>query len=360
MITSRLRLTCCIVLCLLVAATSLCLSAPLQDDLKAAYAELDKGNIDLAKTLLAQIVTEAPESPQAAEATWKLGYIAIKQKDVALAETHFQRVADAFPSSPKAPDALLRVAYLASKGKRPDTYNAFLEVTRRYPDTSEAQLAKFRLARLQVGQEDLDQALGNFAAVKDNSKTASAVKAEAAVLGAIAQVQKWYKTADIAFLEKAMTDLEGVEKDYPLETKQVAWSRIRLAQWYIYQGKNVGDDRFRNNPAKGRQILEDALRTLPENYFTWWMMAEVTASYITEKRFADVVTECQGILAKKPPASWEVYILYVMADSQARIGQTTEALATYTSLAKKYPKNDWGKDAVVRAAELRQDLGVTQ
>lgn len=335
-------------------------AATVQESLTAAYSALEAANLDTAKGLFTQIATEYPETAQAVEATWKLGYIAIKQKDLTLAESHFHQVADLHPSSPKAPDALLRLAYLASKAKRPDTYNAFLEVTRRYPDTPEAQLAKFRLARLQVGQLDLDQALGNFAAVKDNMKTALAVKAESVVLAGTAQFQKWYKSADIAELEKAFALLESVQKEYPTEIKQVAWSRIRLAQWYIYQGKDLGDDRFHNDPAKGRQILQDALRTLPENYFTWWMMAEVTASYISEKRFAEVVTECQSILAKNPPASWEVYILYVMGDSQARIGKKAEALSTYNLLAQKYPKNDWGKEAKVRAGEMMEDLGVAQ
>lgn len=240
------------------------------------------------------------------------------------------------------------------KAGRADALDWFLQVTFRYPGTPEAELARFRVARLQTATGELDLACENFKAVKENPKAAIEVRAEAAALEGMAHLQKWYKTRDEAELEAAITTLESVQQQFPKETKGVAWSRFRLGLFYIHEGRNVQNERLRNNPARGREILEDAIRNLPHNYFTWWMKAELATGYLPEKRYADVVAQCKSLLSEQPPASWKAYIMYILGDCQIRLGSKDEGMATLRQLVKELPKSQWADVARGRLRSLAE------
>lgn len=336
------------------------LALPCQAELTAAEilvsadAARAAGSIAQAKELYAQVVTAFPEAGEAAVAGWRLGWIAYNEKDFVQSERQFQWVADNHPATAKGRDSLLRVAYLAAKEKRPDALQRFLDVTLRYPDSAVAQMAKSRAARLQTRGLDLDAAAGNFKAAKDSPKGNIEVKAEAAALEGMTYLQKYYKTGDEGILAKGITTLQSVQEQFPKSTKGVAWSRFRLGIFYIHEGRKVKDERYKNDAVRGRQILQDAVANLPFNYFTWWMKAEVVASYIAEGADDQVVAECRRVLAENPPASWDEYITYLLGSAQIRLGQTEAGVTTFQQLVGKYPAGEWADAASSRLKTLAE------
>lgn len=339
------RLLCVLSLAAVLGVVGACAaetSADLLDQAKAALKQKDTAE---ASALLEKIISTYPSTLQAAEASWMLGFIADAGKDFPRAEALFKWVVERHPSSPKAADALLRVAYLTKKLGRKDDAERFLAVTVRYPDTPEAALAKYRIGRIYTRTRDFDEAIAFFRAAKDSPRGSVEVRAEAAALEGITLLQKWYKTGDLTVLETAITSLEDVEKQFPKETKGVAWSRFRLGTYYLHSGLNLKDKRYGNDPARAREILQQAIRTLPDNYFTWWMKEEVACSYIREGKYEEAVKECRAVLSQNPPASWADYLLYLMGDCQVRLGQKAEAVASFEELIERFPKTDWADAA---------------
>ncbi|MCL6518199.1 MAG: tetratricopeptide repeat protein [Armatimonadetes bacterium] len=98
-----------------VLAAGPCGAATAEELLAAGRAAVARGDLASAKDLFGQCISQHPQTQQATEASWKLGFIAIKEGDLTLAEQRFSWVVDNHPSSPKAPDSLLRLAYLAKK-----------------------------------------------------------------------------------------------------------------------------------------------------------------------------------------------------------------------------------------------------
>lgn len=327
------------------------------DLLATAEAARASGDLAQAKQLLSQIIASFPQTKEAAKASWRLGYIACAEKDLVQAERHFQWVADMHPSHYNAPDSLLRIAYLARKQNRPDALLRFLDVVIRYPDSSEAKLARYRAARLQGRDLDFDTSVQNFATVKDDPAADVKLRAEAATLEGMTYLDKFYKTGDEADLAKGIAALEGVQQHFPKDTKGVAWSRFRLGIYYAHEGRSVKDEKLRNNPARGREILQDAIKNLPFNYFTWWMKAEVAGSYVAEGRNDQVVAECESILAENPPDSWSQYLMYLLGSAQMDVGQKSEGIATFNQLMETYPRGEWAEAAGSRIKTLSEQGG---
>ncbi|MDH7482096.1 MAG: tetratricopeptide repeat protein [Armatimonadota bacterium] len=98
-----------------VLAAGPCGAATAEELLAAGHEAVARGDLAAAKNLFGQCISQYPQTLQAAEASWKLGFIAIKEGDLPLAEQRFSWVVDNHPSSPRAPDSLLRLAYLAKK-----------------------------------------------------------------------------------------------------------------------------------------------------------------------------------------------------------------------------------------------------
>lgn len=266
-------------------------------------------------------------------------------------------MADTHPSHYKAPDSLLRIAYLARKQNRPDALQRFLDVALRYPNTPEGKLARYRAGRLQGGGSDFEASVQSFAAVKDDASAGVKLRAEAATLEGMTYLDKFYETGDETDLAKGIAALEAVQDRFPKDTKGVAWSRFRLGIYYAHEGRGVKDEKLRNNPTKGREILQDAIKNLPFNYFTWWMKAEVAGSYVAEGLNDQVAAECESILAENPPDSWAQYLMYLLGTAQIGTGRNAEAIATFDQLMEKYPKSEWSEAAEVRVKALLEQGG---
>ena len=344
----------CLALC--VAALSSRAAQPGADVLAAAMAAVKQGNLAQAKTLLASVVANYPASYAAAEASWELGSIAAHEADRDTALTHFQWALSRFPASKAAADSLLSMAKM-DRLKKPFTAVKTLErIIREYPKTGAARAARLMMAGFSNNRGERDKAAALAEEVLKDPDAPPSDKAAATVHEATAHLAIWRVRGDSAHLSQGITMLDGVMKSFPDCTKQVAQSRLLLAKYFIHTKRPVNDDSLSGSPAKGRQILQDALKNLPVNYHTWAMKVEIASSYLAERRYGDVVSECKALLAENPPMSWKTYLTYLMGDCQIRAGDKDSGISTLRQLASSYPQDDWGKQAVLRLKVVKGGL----
>ncbi len=123
---------------------------------QAAYLQcldlLKSGKYPEAITNLQQFLSTYPKSDLADNAEYWLGEAYYVTRDFPKAAMAFHAVLDQWPSSRKAPDALLKLGYTQFEMKQyADARATLTDLTKRFPDSSDARLAADRLKQMQAG-----------------------------------------------------------------------------------------------------------------------------------------------------------------------------------------------------------------
>ena len=95
------------------------------------------------------LLTVYPKGEFADNARYWLGETNYVKRDYAAALNDFQCVVSDYPLSPKVPGAMLKIGYIQDEQKDwQNARNTLQDVTRKFPDTTEARLAQSRLERM--------------------------------------------------------------------------------------------------------------------------------------------------------------------------------------------------------------------
>jgi len=115
----------------------------------AAFARIQQQDFAGAQMAFVNFLATYPASALRGNAQYWLAETYYADLDYRTALVEFQRVLDNYPQSSKMPDALLKIGYCNdSLGNTTAARQALLRVVREFPDTSAANLADQRLARL--------------------------------------------------------------------------------------------------------------------------------------------------------------------------------------------------------------------
>jgi tol-pal system protein YbgF len=115
----------------------------------AAYELVKNKKYDDALSAMQNFVAKYPQGGYTANAHYWLGELYMVKKDYSEAIKHFDIVLEQFPSSSKCSASMLKIGYaLAASGKTTDARTKLLEVLKKYPDTSTAELASTKLQSL--------------------------------------------------------------------------------------------------------------------------------------------------------------------------------------------------------------------
>ena len=115
----------------------------------AAYDFVKNKQFDAALTALQAFVIKYPHGGYTANAEYWMGEVYMVKGNYSQAIDHFNVVLQTFPTSSKSAASLLKVGYaLAASGKTAQARERLLEVIKKYPDTSTAQLATAKLNTL--------------------------------------------------------------------------------------------------------------------------------------------------------------------------------------------------------------------
>ncbi|NBC47703.1 MAG: tol-pal system protein YbgF [Gammaproteobacteria bacterium] len=140
------------------AAASGLLALPSPETAAGGERELYRKAFDLlkardypaARTAFEQMLTHYPQGQFADNARYWLGEIGYVTQDYAAAEAEFDRLVTDYPRSPKVPGAMLKLGYLYyEQDQLADAREMLQRVVQGFPNTSEAQLAKGRLERME-------------------------------------------------------------------------------------------------------------------------------------------------------------------------------------------------------------------
>ncbi|MBI2503679.1 MAG: tol-pal system protein YbgF [Candidatus Latescibacteria bacterium] len=114
-----------------------------------AFKDMEAGNYALAITEFSQVLDNFPQSEVADNACYWLGECYYAQKDFPKAAEVFQRLVKDYSKGDKVPGALLKLGYaLAEQKEQAKAAASLREVVEKYPDSSEAKLAKEKLKAL--------------------------------------------------------------------------------------------------------------------------------------------------------------------------------------------------------------------
>ncbi len=115
---------------------------------RPAYIDFVKGNYDLAIEGFRQFIKDYPKSSLAQQVYYYLGEAYYHSRSYTSAVQTFETLHRNYPNSRHVPSALFKLGLIMDemeKGKKARAY--WLTVSRKYPRSSEAQLAKQKLAR---------------------------------------------------------------------------------------------------------------------------------------------------------------------------------------------------------------------
>jgi tol-pal system protein YbgF len=114
-----------------------------------AYQDLVRGQYGLSREGFLEFLRRFPQSTLADNAQYWIGESYYSQKQYTRAAAEFAEVIDKYPSSDKVPGAMLKRAFaLVSMSKRPDARALLEQLTKKYPNSQEAELARARLKDL--------------------------------------------------------------------------------------------------------------------------------------------------------------------------------------------------------------------
>ena len=115
----------------------------------AAYDYVKNKQFDTALTALQAFIIKYPHGGYTANAEYWIGEVYMVKGNYSQAIDHFNVVLQSFPTSSKSAASLLKVGYaLAASGKTAQARERLLEVIKKYPDTTTAQLATAKLNTL--------------------------------------------------------------------------------------------------------------------------------------------------------------------------------------------------------------------
>lgn len=116
---------------------------------RQAKSDYDKGNFDLALAGFQHYMAQFPEASQADNAQYWIGECYYSLKDFNKAIEAFTKVMKNYPKSVKVPGAKLKtgLAYLSEKNPA-KAKEYFHKVVKEHPGTTEAEIAKDRLAKM--------------------------------------------------------------------------------------------------------------------------------------------------------------------------------------------------------------------
>jgi len=115
----------------------------------AAYADLVKGKFDLARQGLQQYLQMEPQGVLADNAHYWIGESYYSQKNYEAASREFNLVLEKFPDGDKVASAMLKLAYAQiASGKSAEGKKNLQALTKRFPQSNEANLAKAKLDEL--------------------------------------------------------------------------------------------------------------------------------------------------------------------------------------------------------------------
>lgn len=113
-----------------------------------AFDLLNQGRYSEASEAFQSFLARYPDGKYAENAQYWLGETRYATRNFPVALKEFQRLLNQNPQSPKAPGAMLKIGYIqieqGETAKAKDTLTALIK---RYPDSTEAQLARQRLSR---------------------------------------------------------------------------------------------------------------------------------------------------------------------------------------------------------------------
>lgn len=116
----------------------------------AAFQQLKNGEYQASVASFENFLQKHAGSPYAANAQYWIGEAYYVQRNFDAAWKAFAGVLSQYPESSKAADALLKQAMVRQEqGKAAEARELFTQVTRRFPDSSAATLAKERLAAVE-------------------------------------------------------------------------------------------------------------------------------------------------------------------------------------------------------------------
>lgn len=120
-----------------------------EDQYRAAYMDVTRGNYDLAAPAFRDYLTKYPEGPRAAEAHYYLGECEYANERWLEAAGQFQQVVRDFPKARQVPAAYLKMGHsynqLEERGLAQQAYRALIE---KHPNSEEAKQARAALNEL--------------------------------------------------------------------------------------------------------------------------------------------------------------------------------------------------------------------
>lgn len=116
---------------------------------KAAFELLKDRRYDEAQAAFRDLLARYPEGQYADNARYWLAESSYTSRDYPTALIEFEALVGEYPRSPKIPGALLKIGYIQYEQQNWPAARASLErLVNRFPETTEARLAKSRLARM--------------------------------------------------------------------------------------------------------------------------------------------------------------------------------------------------------------------
>jgi tol-pal system protein YbgF len=116
---------------------------------QAAYSDYAAGRYKLAAEAFREYLRHYPDTEVSDNAQYWIGESLYAQGDFAAAIIEYRAVVDKYPKGDKVPASLLKIGIANSRlGNRADAKKSYQQVIQRYPKSSEAALAKERLAQL--------------------------------------------------------------------------------------------------------------------------------------------------------------------------------------------------------------------
>ena len=116
---------------------------------RKAFGLLKKRQYEAAVAAFQEQLRQYPKGPYADNAHYWLGEAFYVKRDYSGALAEFQRLLYQHPQSPKVPGALLKIGYIQDERKNRVRARTVLEdLIRRFPQSTEARLARARLARM--------------------------------------------------------------------------------------------------------------------------------------------------------------------------------------------------------------------
>ncbi|MBI5368843.1 MAG: tetratricopeptide repeat protein, partial [Planctomycetes bacterium] len=314
-----------------------------------AYCHLRTGNLAAAEAAAQEVVRDYKKYSARAEALFLLGAVEFGQQKWSAARELYQTLIDEYPASAWVPRSRFRIgesyAPLAPRDAtdRDNGIAAWRTVVEKHGDDGHAPLAQLGIASALSAQGDTAGAIAGWREfLRRWPKHADAPKAQFAVAQSLLAQHKFDDAAAAAseFLAAFPSD--------PLWTS----AQNLIVEAAFARGTIAVADKDHEKAVAAWSRFIDQFPLSPRAPQAQFGLGEVRAA---QERWSDAIAEWQRAAAKYPQdGAAPAALLKAARAIEDKLGKMEEALAGYERVAKDYGATPFGREAGLRATQMKE------